>query len=234
MLSTYGTVLIASISCFYILYCAICFVCCCTRKKPTDTLETYPSSLSINETRNGNVTGNGTRTITGNGNRTIRRVHFEEFDFPVSSIQPIIPRVTIPSDSNRRSMFERTNLSTHFLNETQHNLIRSYNAIPTISRPAVDNFSLQRQTPLHRPRWDFESRVAESDRLPISLSVPFSEPSNSVVANAPSAPPLERPLSLPSYDQVINQSNYEIEEEPPPTYDEIILKINGRKSKSIN
>ena len=117
-------------------------------------------------TRNGNVTengtrnvtgngariGNGIRTITGNGNRTIRRVHFDEFNLPVPSPQPIIPRVTISSDSNRRSVFERTNLSTHFLNETQHNLIRSYNAIPTISRPAVDNFSLQRQTNL--PSYD--------------------------------------------------------------------------------
>jgi hypothetical protein len=73
---------------------------------------------------------------------------------------------------------------------------------------------------------DFESRVAESDRLPISLSVCFPEPSNSVGANTPSAPPLERPLSLPSYDEAINQPNCKIEEEPPPTYDEIILKIN--------
>ena len=34
--------------------------------------------------------------------------------------------------------------------------------------------------------------------------------------------------SLPSYDQVlVNQQNYEIEEEtPPPTYDEIVLKMN--------
>ena len=34
--------------------------------------------------------------------------------------------------------------------------------------------------------------------------------------------------SLPSYDQVlINQQNYKIEEEtPPPTYDEIVLKMN--------
>ena len=171
MLSTYGTVLIASISCFYILYCAICFVCCCTRKKPTDTLETYPSSLSINETRNGNVTGNGTRTITGNGNRTIRRVHFEEFDFPVSSIQPITPRVTIPSDSYRRSMFERTNLSTHFLNESQHNLMlssnaqtRTNNAIPTISRPAFDNLSLQRQTSL--PSYDQVIKQPKTQETP--------------------------------------------------------------------
>ena len=173
MLSTYGTVLIASISCFYILYCAICFVCCCTRKKPTDTLETYPSSLSINETRNGNVTGNGTRTITGNGNRTIRRVHFEEFDFPVSSIQPIIPRVTIPSDSNRRLLrvFEGPNLSNQFLNETQHNLIlssyahtRTNNVIPTISRPTFDNFSLQRQTSL--PSYDQVIKQPKTQETP--------------------------------------------------------------------
>ena len=91
----------------------------------------------------------------------------------------------------------------------------------------MDDFSLQRQTPLHRPRWNFESRVADSNRFPIPLSVPFYEPSSSVGANTPSTPPLERPLSLPSYDQVINQSNYEIEEEPPPTYDEVILKINS-------
>jgi hypothetical protein len=100
-------------------------------------------------------------------------------------------------------------------------------AIPTVSRPVLEDFSLQRQTSLQRPCWDFESRPADSNRFPISLSVPFYEPSNSVGANTPSAPPLERPLFLPSYDQVINQSNYEIEEEPPPTYDEIILKINS-------
>ena len=171
MLSTYGTVLIASITCFYFLFCAICFVCCCTRKKPTDTLETYPSSLSIYETRNGNVTGNGTRTITGNGNRTIRRVHFEEFDFPVSSIQPITPRVTIPSDSNRRSVFERSTLSNQFLNETQHNSIlssyaqtRTNNAIPTISRPAFDNLSLQRQTSL--PSYDQVIKQPKTQETP--------------------------------------------------------------------
>ena len=72
----------------------------------------------------------------------------------------------------------------------------------------------------------FESRVAESDILPISLSVPFSEPSNFVVAIAPSAPPIEWPLSLPSYEEAINQKNYKIEEESPPKYDEIVLKIN--------
>ena len=197
-----------------VLWVAFIIFLHCVRKKPIDT-----------QTGSSNRTGYGTRTengsITGNGNRTIR--NFDEFNLPVPSTQPIIPRVTISSDSNRRSVFEGNNLSTHFLNETQHNLIRSYNAIPTISRPAVDNFSLQRQTPLHRPRWEFESRVADGNRFPISLSVPFYEPSNSVGANTPSAaPPLERPLSLPSYDQVINQQNYEIEEEPPPTYDKIV------------
>ena len=139
-------------------------------------------------------------------------------------------RVTIPSDLNRRSVFEGPNPSTQFFNETQHNLIissyahaRTRNEISTISRPVFDNISLQRQTSLQRPSLDFESRVAESNRLPISLS----EPSNSVGANAPSAPlPSRGALSLPSYDQVINQPNYEIEEEPPPTYDEIVLKIN--------
>ena len=79
--------------------------------------------------------------------------------------------------------------------------------IPTISRPVLEDFSLQRQTFLYRPRSEFESSVAESDRLPISLSVPFSEPSNSVVANAPSAPPIEVSLSLPSYEEAINQPN---------------------------
>jgi hypothetical protein len=102
-------------------------------------------------------------------------------------------------------------------------------AISTVSKPDLEDFSLQRQTFLYRPRSEFESSVAESDRLPISLSVPFSEPSNFVVANAPSGPPIEWPLSLPSYEEVIKQSNYEIEVEPPPTYDEIILKINGQK-----
>ena len=92
--------------------------------------------------------------------------------------------------------------------------------IPNISRPVLEDFSL------HRPRWDFESRVAESDRLPISLSVPFSEPSNSVVANAPSAPPYRVASVFTSYEEAINQPNYEIEEEPPPTYDKIVLNIN--------
>ena len=65
-------------------------------------------------------------------------------------------------------------------------------AIPTISRPVLEDFSLQRQTSLHGPRLDFESREA---RLPISISFPFSGPSNFVGANTPSTPPLERPLS---------------------------------------
>ena len=99
-------------------------------------------------------------------------------------------------------------------------------AISTVSRPVLEDFSLQRQTFLCRTRSEFESSVAESERLPISLSVPFSEPSHSAVANAPSGPPIEWPVPLPSYNEVIDQPNYEIEEEPPPTYDEIILKIN--------
>ena len=98
--------------------------------------------------------------------------------------------------------------------------------IPTISRPVLEDFSLQRQTSLHGPHCNVESRVAESDILPISLSVPFSEPSNSVVANVPSAHHIEWPLSLPSYEEAINQPNYEIEEEQPPTYDKIVSKIS--------
>jgi hypothetical protein len=114
------------------------------------------------------------------------------------------------------SVVERFNLSS-----STHTRTNIYE-IPTISRPFLEDFSLQRLTSLQGPCWDVESRVAESNRLPISLSVPFSEPSNSVVANAPSAAPIEWPLSLPSYDDVINQPNYKIEEEPPPTYDEIV------------
>ena len=174
--------------------------------------DNYPINTG-NETRTGtkieNGTGNGTRTgieneignrtITGYGARTeklkneIRSINgvsgsyktirnFDEFNSPVSSML-LTPRATIPSNSNRNSLFERpSNLSTQFLNETQHNLIlssyvhiRTNNVIiPTISSPTFDNFS------------------------------------------------------LPSYDQVlINQQNYEIEEETaPPTYDEIVLKIN--------
>ena len=174
--SSYGTFSIVPLLCLPLFLGCVCCVCVCLvcdRKKPTDTLDTVRYG-----TRNGNVTengtrnvtgngariGNGIRTITGNGNRTIRRVHFEEFDFPVSSIQPITPRVTISSDSNRRSMFERTNLSTHFLNETQHNLIRSYNAIPTISRPAFDNLSLQRQTSL--PSYDQVIKQPKTQETP--------------------------------------------------------------------
>ena len=88
--------------------------------------------------------------------RTIR--NSEELNFPVLSMQQL-PRVTIPSDSKRRAVFERPQPSTQFLNEIQHNLIlssyahtRTNNAIPTISRPAFDNFSLQRQTSL--PSYD--------------------------------------------------------------------------------
>ena len=181
------------------------------RKKSTDT-------------QIGNLAGNVNTTRT----ETIR--NSVEFNFPVSSMLLTPRRVTIPSDSNRRSVFEGPNLSTQFLNETQHSLIissyahaRTSNDISTISRPIFDNLSLQRHTSLQSPSWDFESRVAESNRLPISLS----EPSNSEGANASSAPlPFKGALSLPSYDQVINQPNYEIEEEPPPTYDEIVLKIN--------
>ena len=116
-------------------------------------------------------------------------------------------------DSNRGSILETSNLpiSNHFSTNNY--------AIPTISRPTLDYLSSL--------RWDFESRVADSNRLPIYLSDTLSEPSNSVGANDPSAPPLEGSLFLPSYDEVINQSNYEIEEEPPPTYDEVVLKINS-------
>ena len=133
-----------------VLWVAFIIFLHCVRKKPIDT-----------QTGSSNRTGYGTRTengsITGNGGITIR--YFDEFNFPVSSIQPIIPRVTIPSDSNRRAVFERPQPSTQFLNEIQHNLIlssyahtRTNNAIPTISRPAFDNFSLQRQTSL--PSYD--------------------------------------------------------------------------------
>ena len=175
---------------------------CCVKKYAPDT-ETKTETRSIN----GEITGIRTRTGNGTtGNRAIRNC--DEFKF---------------YDSRWRAAFERPNLSSSTHTRTNNC------AIPTISRTALDDFSLQRQTPLHRPRWNFESRVADSNRFPISLSVPFYEPSSSVGANTPSTPPLERPLSLPSYDQVINQSNYEIEEEPPPTYDEIILKINGQK-----
>ena len=141
----------------------IIFLHCMCPKKPIDT-----------QTGSSNRTGYGTRTengsITGNGGITIR--YFDEFNFPVSSIQPIIPRVTIPSDSNRRLLrvFEGPNLSNQFLNETQHNLIlssyahtRTNNVIPTISRPTFDNFSLQRQTSL--PSYDQvikQEKTAES------------------------------------------------------------------------
>ena len=186
---------------FLILLSCLLFKCC-VKKYALDT-ETKTETRSIN----GEITGIRTRTGNGTtGNRTIRNC--DEFKF---------------YDSRWRAEFERPNLSS-----STHTRTNNY-AIPTISRTAFDDFSLQRQIPLHRPCWNFESRVAESDRLPISLSDPFSEPSNSALANAPSAPPMEWPLSLPSYEEVIKQSNYEIEVEPPPTYDEIILKINGQK-----
>ena len=204
-----------------------CIEKCCFKKKALDTqngtrneTRTVTGTPTRNETRTGNRTrtgtGNRTGTRTGTGNRAgIRNGtgngitgDLDEFMF---------------YDSRWRAAFERPNSSS-----STHTRTNNY-AIPTISRTALDDFSLQRQIPLHRPCWNFESRVAESDRLPISLSDPFSEPSNSVLANAPSAPPMEWPLSLPSYEEVIKQSNYEIEVEPPPTYDEIILKINGQK-----
>ena len=111
-------------------------------------------------------------------------------------------------------MLESSNLPS-----STHTSTNNY-AIPTISRPTLDNLSLQRQKSLP---WGFESRVADSNRL----STYLSEPSSSVGDNVTSAPPLEGSLFLPSYDEVINQTNYEIEEEPPPTYDEVILKINS-------
>ena len=166
--SSYGTFSIVSLLCLPLFLGCVCCVCVCLvcdRKKPTDTLDTVRyGTRNGNVTGNGARTGNGIRTITGNGNRTIRRVHFDEFNLPVPSPQPIIPRVTISSDSNRRSVFERNNLSTHFLNETQHNLIRSYNAIPTISRPAFDNLSLQRQTSL--PSYDQVIKQPKTQETP--------------------------------------------------------------------
>ena len=147
-------------------------------------------------------TRNGIRTGTGNGITG----DLDEFMF---------------YDSRWRAAFERPNLSS-----STHTRTNKY-AIPTISRPTLDDLSLQRQPSLQRASLDFESRVVDSYRLPIYLSDTLSEPTNSVGTNVPSAPPLEGPLFLPSYDEVINQSNYEIEEEPPPTYDEVVLKINS-------
>lgn len=174
-----------------VLWVAFIIFLHCVRKKPIDTqTQTRTSNRTGTEygtrtgngTRNGAITeniartGNGAGTRTGNGNRTNR--NFEEFIIPVSSLQPItgngniIPRVTIPSDSNRRLLrvFEGPNLSNQFLNETQHNLIlssyahtRTNNVIPTISRPTFDNFSLQRQTSL--PSYDQvikQEKTAES------------------------------------------------------------------------
>ena len=147
--------------------------------------------------------------VTQSGNRTI--TSFDEFHNYDSNMLSVVDMGSVVERSNSSS-------STH---------TRTNNcAIPTISRPVLVDFSLHRQTSLHRPCWIFESRVSESDRLPISFSVPFSEPSDSVVANSPSASPIERPPSLPSYEEVINQPNYESEEQPPPTYDEIVLKIS--------
>ena len=121
--------------------------CVCQKPKDTQT-----------QTGSSNRTGYGTR----NGGISIRNL--DEFNLPVPSTQPIIPRVTISSDSNRRSVLERTNLSTHFLNETQHNLIYSYNAIPTISRPTFDNSSLQRQTSL--PSYDQVIKQPKTQETP--------------------------------------------------------------------
>ena len=189
------------------------------------------------DTQTGTRTGTGNRTGTenraGTGNRTGTRNrtgngtigNFDEF---------------VLYDSNRRSVLERSNLPS-----STHTSTSNY-AVPTISRlevppswylysrPTLDNLSLQGQTSLQRASLDLESRVADSNRLPIYLSDTLSEPTNSVGANVPSAPPLEGPLFLPSYDEVINQSNYEIEEEPPPTYDEVVLKINSNLWPKIN
>ena len=135
---------------------------CCVKKYAPDT-ETKTETRSIN----GEIKGIRTRTGNGTtGNRTIRNC--DEFKF---------------YDSRWRAEFERPNLSSSTHTRTNNC------AIPTISRPVLVDFSSQRQTSLHRPRWTFESRVAESDRLPVSLSVPFSEPPNSGEAKAPSAPP---------------------------------------------
>ena len=178
---------------------------CCVKKNALDTQT---------GTRNGTRTGTGNRTETGNGTTG----NIEEF---------------VLYDSNRSSMLERSNLPS-----STHTSTNNY-AVPTISRlevppswylysrPTLDNLSLQGQTSLQRASLDLESRVADTNRLPIYLSDTLSEPTNSVGANVPSAPPLEEALSLPSYNEVINQSNYEVEEEPPPTYDEVILKINS-------
>ena len=77
--------------------------------------------------------------VTQSGNRTITR--FDEFHNYDSNMLSVVDMGSVVERSNSSS-------STH---------VRTNNCeIPTISRPVLVDFSLHRQTSLHRPQWDFE------------------------------------------------------------------------------
>ena len=77
--------------------------------------------------------------VTQSGNRTI--TSFDEFHNYDSNMLSVVDMGSVVERSNSSS-------STH---------TRTNNcAIPTISRPVLVDFSLHRQTSLHRPHWDFE------------------------------------------------------------------------------
>ena len=77
--------------------------------------------------------------VTQSGNRTITR--FDEFNNYDSNMLSVVDMGSVVERSNSSS-------STH---------VRTNNCeIPTISRPVLVDFSLHRQTSLHRPQWDFE------------------------------------------------------------------------------
>ena len=77
--------------------------------------------------------------VTQSGNRTITR--FDEFNNYDSNMLSVVDMGSVVERSNSSS-------STH---------VRKNNCeIPTISRPVLVDFSLHRQTSLHRPQWDFE------------------------------------------------------------------------------
>ena len=77
--------------------------------------------------------------VTQSGNRTITR--FDEFNNYDSNMLSVVDMGSVVERSNSSS-------STH---------VRTNNCeIPTISRPVLVDFSLHRQTSLHRPHWDFE------------------------------------------------------------------------------
>ena len=72
-----------------------------------------------------------------------------------------------------------------------------------------------------------QNQIARSfSRLNLARSTPRPSIPRIPTISRPT-PTLQRQISLPSYENVMSQPNDIIDESPPPTYDEIVLKIDS-------